>query len=365
MTDTNQVKFSLDEDIQSSGESPQTLDQLNDLHDKFLESVGQESTQNEAEKFLTSEVNEDHSESQPEVEQERFSVEPPKKKQKRQTLAERKMANMLQKHEAEVLRLREENEVLRQNSIQNAESAIENKMDSLKSKITAVERALFMAKEEGDAETEAKAQSLLTKLLIQQDRINQQKEHFVYQKEYSDNYAVDPLPSYNYYGDDSYSEPEEPSNPVHSQWLDANPWADPYSNQFDEGMYKVADSIAVVLNTKYEKAGRLDMIGKPEYYRELNREISNTYGGQPSSRNYANSRGPRVSPSSGGGSYYGNSMQSQKGVKLSNFELEHAKSFADRTNMPLQEVIKSFEKEKINLQRNPLKNPMQTGKVYL
>jgi hypothetical protein len=133
---------------------------------------------------------------------------------------------------------------------------------------------LELAKESGDIKQEIALQKELAKVAAQQEtqllsktvlRQNSQQPQLM-------NYQAEPQPQYQQ--QNTY---QEPVNEYFEEWLEEHPWANPHSPEFDQNLSQEVNEIAVQFNKHLKFNGAGNVIGTPDYYNALSKEMNNRY----------------------------------------------------------------------------------------
>ena len=161
--------------------------------------------------------------------------------------------------------------------------------------------------------------------------INQQLRELVPQKSKLDqrmpDYLEDPKEEENYFGDNYYNQPmEEVSasvNPAFQEWYDSNPWL-----QIDHLKQKAAD-VMENLDGELSFDGKMDLIGTPQYFEEINKRMRNQFkkGKMQSTGKYGSQPPLPVSNGSGMGEMSGaeySEKEPWKRIKLDADQMDSA-----------------------------------------
>ncbi len=146
--------------------------------------------------------------------------------------------------------------------------ALTNEENLLSSQKERVKQYLTDALEEGDPAKIAEAHDLLSQYNAEIQLKKSQKTNFQNNPEnyYPPQKPVEKESSY----DDSQSEESH-------TWLENNNWANPNSDDFDEGLYEQADKYSLKLMSKYKLQGRKSEIGSSKFWDEISDYMNSTY----------------------------------------------------------------------------------------
>jgi len=217
-------------------------------------------------------------------------------------------------------RVAEENQQLKTRSSSLDKSYLNEAESRLKSQKTQALAALKNAHEVADYDRVAKAQDVLAKIAVEENKVSESKIVIEQQEEQQENYQ-------NYYPNQVYqNQTQQPVVPElvgrDKEWVDNNEWF---------GQDEVMTMGAMAINKQLVEEGFDE--GSVEYYSEVDKRIRNEF---PQKFDESSVRSKPQQKVASAGRVAGNTGSNKRQVKLSPSEVQMAK----RLNVPLGEYAK-------------------------
>mgnify|MGYP005608424881 FL=1 len=322
----------------------------------------------------------DNTETDLESEQKQEFSSPPKKN-KHQTLKKRidqlTYENKLKDSQTQALlnRVQEQEYLLSEREEQLKQKELHTNAyyeNNLQNRKLALKDAIKAAKEEGDINREVELTQESEQIAAELAAHSLYK-HQILPKELEQNYNRQQIvqqqtqyedPRYN----PNYIEPQTEHNEELDYWLERNPWADPYSQEFDQELRSEVNEIALELDKRLKFNGNANLIGTPEYFTSLDNIMRDRWGHQTQPQNeppqYSNTpyQSP-VAPVTRNGSSMSEQYVAQKslthrhpGVALNPQELAIARNLQIKTTngfAPQNKALESYEKKKKKYEKDP------------
>ena len=217
-------------------------------------------------------------------------------------------------------RIAEENQVLKSRSTSLDKSYLNEAESRLKSQKAQALAALKNAHEVADYDKVAKAQEVLAKIAVEENKVSDSKVVIQQQEDQQETYQ-------NYYPNQVYqNQTQQPVFPElvgrDKEWVDNNEWF---------GQDEVMTMGAMAINKQLVEEGFDE--GSVEYYSEVDKRIRNEF---PQKFNDSSVKSKPQQKVASAGRVAGNTGSNKRQVKLSPSEVEMAK----RLNVPLGEYAK-------------------------
>ena len=217
-------------------------------------------------------------------------------------------------------RIAEENQVLKSRSTSLDKSYLNEAESRLKSQKAQALAALKNAHEVADYDKVAKAQEVLAKIAVEENKVSDSKVVIQQQEELQDNYQ-------NYYPNQALqNQTQQAAVPElvgrDKEWVENNEWF---------GQDEVMTMGAMAINKQLESEG-FDL-GSEEYYSEVDKRIREEF---PQKFNESSVKSKPQQKVASAGRVAGNTGSNKRQVKLSPSEVQMAK----RLNVPLDEYAK-------------------------
>ena len=217
-------------------------------------------------------------------------------------------------------RIAEENQVLKSRSTSLDKSYLNEAESRLKSQKTQALAALKNAHEVADYDRVAKAQDVLAKIAVEENKVSESKGLLEQQEELQTDYQ-------NYYPNQALqNQTYQPVVPElvgrDKEWVENNEWF---------GQDEVMTMGAMAINKQLENEG-FDL-GSEEYYSEVDKRIREEF---PQKFNESSVKSKPQQKVASAGRVAGNTSSNKRQVKLSPSEVQMAK----RLNVPLDEYAK-------------------------
>ena len=217
-------------------------------------------------------------------------------------------------------RVAEENQVLKSRSTSLDKSYLNEAESRLKSQKAQALAALKNAHEVADYDKVAKAQEVLAKIAVEENKVSESKVVIEQQEEQQVNYE-------NYYPNQTFqNQTQQAAVPElvgrDKEWVENNEWF---------GQDEVMTMGAMAINKQLESEG-FDL-GSEEYYSEVDKRIREEF---PQKFNESSVKSKPQQKVASAGRVAGNTSSNKRQVKLSPSEVQMAK----RLNVPLDEYAK-------------------------
>ena len=217
-------------------------------------------------------------------------------------------------------RIAEENQVLKSRSTSLDKSYLNEAESRLKSQKAQALAALKNAHEVADYDKVAKAQEVLAKIAVEENKVSESKVVIEQQEEQQVDYE-------NYYPNQTYqNQTQQAAVPElvgrDKEWVENNEWF---------GQDEVMTMGAMAINKQLENEG-FDL-GSEEYYSEVDKRIREEF---PQKFNESSVKSKPQQKVASAGRVAGNTSSNKRQVKLSPSEVQMAK----RLNVPLDEYAK-------------------------
>ena len=217
-------------------------------------------------------------------------------------------------------RIAEENQVLKSRSTSLDKSYLNEAESRLKSQKAQALAALKNAHEVADYDKVAKAQEVLAKIAVEENKVSESKVVIEQQEEQQANYE-------NYYPNQTYQNQTQQATVPElvgrdKEWVENNEWF---------GQDEVMTMGAMAINKQLESEG-FDL-GSEEYYSEVDKRIREEF---PQKFNESSVKSKPQQKVASAGRVAGNTSSNKRQVKLSPSEVQMAK----RLNVPLDEYAK-------------------------
>ncbi len=180
-------------------------------------------------------------------------------------------------YEDNLRRLQEENDNLKRTQFETAEIALKNAEEKISAKLASLKDQKLAAKRDDDIDKEMDIDLEITKLMaekIEIDRIQQQR--LQYKEEYKRPIEEQNVKKQkNTQQEIEYTEDQE-------EWLEANPWFDQRSKNFDQEAFNSISIYSNYLADKWNRNGMGDEVGSKEFLEKVTKyakkEFSDYYG---------------------------------------------------------------------------------------
>jgi hypothetical protein len=197
------------------------------------------------------------------------------------------LAEQKRQIEAEALRLRQENEILRTQHATTSNASIYHHENSLKLQQQSLEDSYQKAIDMNDARLAAQITREMTKVEVELGKVNDWKtqealaqQQYYQQQQYSQNY----YPEQNYQEPDPVNEETiqwAKKNPLAIQWAQKNPWAIPNDPSFDEDKFDEFVRATNYLDSYLSSNGLEHQYATPSYFASIDDHMNKVFASQP------------------------------------------------------------------------------------
>lgn len=275
----------------------------------------------------------------PQVEEEQQREVQERKKASKLQREKFQLAEQKRQVEEEAMRLRYENELLRNQQATSSNASLLHYENSIKLQQANLKESLKKAYDMQDMDMVADINLELGRLGAETNAVNNYRVQEAYSNQ---QYQPNPYQQYPHQYQQpeyQYQEPQQAElNDTTLHWAEKNPWFNPSSSQFDEDKHRAVMAYAGVLDDSLRREGREDLLATPYYFDAIDQYVGQTFNRQQPQQSLSMNRSQvPVAPVRRGGAPMGGNHANQ--VRLDADEKEMAR----KLGVPLE----AFAKQKI------------------